>query len=132
MHARELLGIPLAKPWHLLISPSGLQPFLSLSVRLYTGILPTLLFTISSSSIDSPMAHTRLAYSLPYTLAIYLTLYLTGVLQNRLYYFSIFSSHKWWDGRAVMAPGSGSSIYPGSARSVGSSPTPIIFLHLNF
>jgi hypothetical protein len=41
----------------------------SSSVRLSLRLLPTLI-TISSSSIDSPVTHARLAYSLPYTWAI--------------------------------------------------------------
>lgn len=61
----ELSGVPSAKPWHLLISSSGLQPFPPLhrfvSLR---GYCPTLLFTISSSSIDSPY-NSYSAYLLP-------------------------------------------------------------------
>jgi hypothetical protein len=37
------------------------------------GYCRTLLFAISSSSVDSPVTYARLAYSLPYTLAICLT-----------------------------------------------------------
>ena len=32
VHVRELLEVPLAKPWHLLISSSDLQPFLPYSL----------------------------------------------------------------------------------------------------
>ena len=68
-------GQPLARPWHLLIRSLGLAVLPPPSVRLSVlGVLPTLLFTISSSSIDSPMIHARLAYSLLYTLAIRLTI----------------------------------------------------------
>ena len=130
IHARELLGVPLAKPWHPLRSPLGLQLFLSSLVCLCTGILSTLPFTISFSSIDSPIAHTRLACSLPYILAIYFTLYLTEVLQNALYYFNIFSSQKWWDGRGRLWRQVQVILHIlGSARSVGSNPTPIILLY---
>src|SRR6266576_3300803 len=65
-------GQPSARPWHLLIAPLGLQPFPPhrfVSLSLYTRLLPTLI-TISSSSIDSPVTHARLACSLPYTWAI--------------------------------------------------------------
>src|SRR5882762_1955254 len=66
-------GQPLARPWHLLIVPLGLQPFPPhrfVSLSLFPlRLLPTLI-TISSSSIDSPVTHARLACSLPYTWAI--------------------------------------------------------------
>src|SRR5882762_1389021 len=64
-------GQPSARPWHLLIAPLGLQPFPPHRfVSLFpTRLLPTLI-TISSSSIDSPVTHARLACSLPYTWAI--------------------------------------------------------------
>ena len=69
---RDLLagrqGQPSARPWHLLIDPSGLQPFPPHRFSLILRLLPTLI-TISSSSIDSPVTYTRLAYSLPYTWA---------------------------------------------------------------
>ena len=73
---RDLLagrqGQPSARPWHLLIDPSGLQPFpphrfVSLSLMSTEAI--AYLITISSSSIDSPVTHARLACSLPYAWA---------------------------------------------------------------
>src|SRR6266700_2626219 len=76
VNVRHLLAAAKASPrlglGTSLYDPLGLQPFLphrfvSLSVL---GVLPTLLFTISSSSIDSPVIYARLACSLPYTLAI--------------------------------------------------------------
>ena len=65
VHARELSGTASAKPWHPLISSSGL-PFPHRFVSLSEGIaIPY--STISSSSIDSLVTHVRLACSLPYT-----------------------------------------------------------------
>jgi len=62
-------GLP-APPYKLL----GLAAlFLSSSVRLCTRLLP-ILFTISSSYIDSPVALAQLACSLPYTWQLCLTI----------------------------------------------------------
>src|SRR6266702_7176983 len=83
VNVRDLLSAAKASPrlglGTSLYDPLGLQPFLphrfvSLSLSVL-GVLPTLLFTISSSSINSPVIYTRLACSLPYTLAIRLTNY---------------------------------------------------------
>src|SRR6266404_1703307 len=62
-------GQPSARPWHLLIAPLGLQPFPPHRFVSVLRLLPTLI-TISSSSINSPVTHARLACSLPYTWAI--------------------------------------------------------------
>ena len=63
-------GQPSARPWHLLIDPSGLQPF---PPHRFVSLMSTeaiaYLITISSSSIDSPVTYARLACSLPYTWA---------------------------------------------------------------
>jgi hypothetical protein len=59
-------GQPLARPWHLLIDPSGLQPF---PPHRFVSLQGYCLITTSSSSIDSPVTHARLACSLSYTWA---------------------------------------------------------------
>jgi hypothetical protein len=58
----------LARAWHLLIDPSGLQPFPPYRFVSVLRLLPTLI-TISSSSINPPVTHARLTCSLPYTWA---------------------------------------------------------------
>ena len=68
---RDLLAAAKAspRPWHLLIS-LGLAALPSSSVRLSLCPQATAyLITISSSSIDSPVTHARLACFLPYTWA---------------------------------------------------------------
>ena len=70
---RGCQGQPLASPQHLLISTSGLQPFPPhrfVSVRGYC--LPLLPYRPLPSTLL--ITHARLTYSLPYTLAMCLTI----------------------------------------------------------
>ena len=55
---------------HPLYAPQACSLLPPPSVCLCPKVLPYLLITISSSSIDSLVTHTRLTYSLPYTWAI--------------------------------------------------------------
>jgi hypothetical protein len=72
--SRELLGAAKASLrlglGHPLYAPRACSLLPPPSVRLCPRVLPYLLITISSSSIDSLVTHARLACSLPYTWAI--------------------------------------------------------------